>query len=308
MANNLKRALSLSLFSLAFLAVVFPFKPANAAGIGLTIQPVKVSQTLKPGQTVSGKIILSNASDDAVEVSVKVEDFVPMAGGETIQFVGRAPGLTTVRDWITIGGSKSFTFQKGETREIPYTITAPDGAEPGSHFGVAFFKASKINSGGDTLQIGTQVGMLVLVTVPGNFLQKGKILDFIVDRFTQKGPVSFKLKFENTGTVHFEPKGTIKITNMLGRQVASIPIEGTVVLPTGVKDVNAVWHVKGFLAGKYNAFAEIIDGEGNVLTSKVVSFYAFPLWYTLSFLAALLIIFFVIKFLKGRIKISVNLK
>src|SRR5436190_20038796 len=104
---------------------------ANAQGIGLTIQPVKISQTMNPGDTVTGLIHLSNASTDDVNVSATVQDFVPVAGAEGIEFVSRAPGVTSVRDWITIGGKDSFTFKKGEVRDIPYTITAPRDAEPG---------------------------------------------------------------------------------------------------------------------------------------------------------------------------------
>ncbi|MDP2736931.1 MAG: hypothetical protein Q8O59_04115 [bacterium] len=274
------------------------------AGTGLTITPVKISQTLKPGEAVSGVISLTNVSEKAIRVDVKMEDFIPLAGGEGVQFVGRAPGLSTVRDWITIGGEQSFTFGKNESKDIPYTIKAPLTAEPGSHFGVAFFKATELQDGGQ-LKIGTQVGVLIFVTVPGNRLQKGKILDFTAPRFVQKGPVNFKIKFANTGTVHFEPKGEIKITNIFGKEVGKVPIAGQVVLPTGAKDLQASWNVAGLLLGRYKAAASIQDGEGNILTTNNIAFYAFPLWYLLGFILLVIIIFFILKFLRSKISISI---
>ena len=75
--------------------------------------------------------------------------------------------------------------------------------------------------------------MLIFVTVPGSNLQKGKILNFTGPKFVQKGPVDFKIKFENTGTVHFEPKGIITLANMLGKKVGEIPVSSQVVLPRG---------------------------------------------------------------------------
>jgi uncharacterized repeat protein (TIGR01451 family) len=295
--------------TLGILAVLAFFVPSLAlAATGLSIQPVKISQTLKPGDEVTGTILLRNASDEDVNVAVKVEDFIPTAGAETLQFVGRAQGITTVRDWITIKGGQDFLFKKGESRQIEYSIKAPLGAEPGGHFGVAFFKATKASEANSELRIGTQVGMLILITIPGNHLQKGNIQDFTAPKFLQGGPVPFVIKFENTGTVHFEPKGTIKITNMLGREVGSVPIEGQVVLPTGVKNLNFQWPVSSFLLGKYSAVATVVDGDGNILTSKTVSFWAVPVWYIVSFIVLLLVIFFVIKFLKSKVNISINLK
>ncbi len=296
-----------SYFFAALLALLFIGLGVNFAhsGIGLGIQPNKISHTIEPGDSVSGVITLKNASDSDVKVEVEMNDFIPTPGTGDFHFVKRAEGVTSVRDWVTIGSPADFIFKKGESKEIPYTIKAPKNAEPGSHFGIAFFMASKIGDTGQ-LKVGTRVGMVIYVTVPGNFLQKGKLLDFSTSKFIQKGPVNFKIKFENTGTVHFEPKGVIKITNIFGKEVANVPVQGALVLPTGVKDFTVNWPVN-FLLGRYKAEISLKDGEGNVLTAKSVAFYAFPLWYLASFILAVLAIFFGLKFLRKKVKFSVSL-
>ena len=276
------------------------------AGVGLSIQPNKISHTIEPGDSVSGIISLKNASDSDVKVETEVQDFIPTPGTGDFHFVKRAEGVTSVRDWVTIKSPADFIFKKGESKEIPYTIKAPKNAEPGSHFGIAFFMASKISDTGQ-LKVGTRVGMVIYITVPGNFLQKGKILDFTTSKFIQKGPVSFKIKFENTGTVHFEPKGAIKITNIFGEEVANVPVSGALVLPTGVKDWTVNWPVN-FLLGRYKAEINLKDGEGNVLTADSVAFYAFPLWYILGFIAAIIVLFFGLKFLRSRFSFTIAKK
>ena len=67
------------------------------ANTGLTIQPVKASHTINPGETVSDVISLTNASEDDVRIEVTVEDLSlpPVAA---CNLSGRAEGLTTVRD------------------------------------------------------------------------------------------------------------------------------------------------------------------------------------------------------------------
>lgn len=298
------KTLSALLFAGAFFLT--PILPAHAA-TGLSIQPVKIDETVRPGDSLSGNILLTNASDDDVDVQVSTQDFVPVAGAESIQFVGRAPGVTTVKDWITLGsGMGDFLFKKGESKQIPYTITAPFNAEPGGHFGVVFFKATRPGPA-DQIKVGTQVGMLVLITIPGNHLEKGKILDFTAPKFVQGGPVPFNIKFENTGTVHFEPKGSITITSMFGQKVADIPIEGQVVLPTSIKTLTIPWNIGGLLLGRYTAAATIIDGDGNTLTTDSITFWAFPVWYILGFLVTIFVFFLIIRFIKRRVKFSVSL-
>lgn len=276
------------------------------AGTGLSIQPIKISQTLKANESTAGQILLSNASADDVAIDITVQDFIPTAGADTFQFVGRAPGVTTVRDWINIGSPLHFEFKQGESRQIPYTIKAPPNAEPGSHFGVIFFKATRVADLNAQVKVGTQVGVLTFITVPGKFEQKGAITEFKTDPFVQGGPIGFDLKFENTGTVHFEPKGTIDITSMFGSKVGSVPIEGYAVLPTGIKNMHFSWNVSGLLLGKYKATASILDIDGNLLSRSSANFYAVPLWYILGFIVTVIVLFLVIRFLRKNISISIK--
>jgi hypothetical protein len=311
MGNETFKVLNKRISVLIGLVVVFMglvcFGSNAFAGTGLTIQPIKISHTLNPGEEVKGVISLSNASDDEeVEVQTIVEDFIPAAGSSNVQFVGRSEGLSTVRDWITLDIPPSFTFKQGEAKEVSYTIKAPANAEPGGHFGVMFFKALRKSDSGQ-LKIGTQVGILLFVTIPGNHLQKGKILDFHVAPFVNGDAlIPFNIKFENTGTVHFEPKGTIVITNMFGRKVADVPVEGQVVLPSGVRDIPVGWHVVGFLFGRYKASLTIVDPNGEVLTGGTVVFYTAPVWYVINFIASVIVLWLVLRFLKKKVKITFN--
>lgn len=293
--------------------VCFSISASTAfAGTGLTIQPIRVSHTLNPGEEVSGIISLTNASNDENDtlITLNIADFMPVAGGEGVNFIGRSPGITTVMDWITLGRNNehSFLIKQGESMGIPYTIKAPPNAEPGGHYGVLFFKAQKTSKERQTLNVGTQVGVLVLVTVPGNHLQKGQILDFTAKKFYQGSPIDFSIRFKNTGTVHYEPKGTIKITNILGQEVSEVPVEGQVVLPTGVRNLTPLWNVEGFLFGRYNAELSIVDGDGEQLSAKSVSFYVFPLWYTLEFAGAVILIYLILRYMRKKVKINISLK
>ncbi|MFA5831510.1 MAG: hypothetical protein WC878_06800 [Candidatus Paceibacterota bacterium] len=309
--ENSKNSFSRLFFVAIFFSLFFIPITDVSAGTGLTIQPIKVSHTINPGEEVSGVISLTNASsdgDEETQITLKVEDFVPFAGQEGINFVGRAPGVTTAMDWITLGRNNEpvFLLKKGESQGIPYTIKAPLDAEPGGHYAVLFFKANRTGEG-QQLNVGTQVAILVLITIPGNHLQKGRVLDFAVKKnFYSEGPIDFSMRFENTGTVHFEPKGTIVIKNMIGSTVAEIPVEGSIVLPSGARELPIVWNYAGILIGRYSATVNIMGTEGDTIGTGTVFFYAAPLWYLAEFFASVIIIYFVLRFLKRKVKITIN--
>lgn len=304
MRISVRDELSYRVIAVLVLAILLVIPALAEAVVGLSIQPVKISETINPGGTITGEILLKNVSDVPVNVDISTKDFIPVEGADSIQFVGRAPGVTSVRDWISIESLETFQFAVGEERSIRYRITAPLDAEPGGHFGVMLFKATDLEQEG-TLRVGTQVGMLVLVAIPGNHLEKGTILDFQAPDFLQHGPVPFSIKFQNTGTVHFEPRGTIEVRNMFGQKVADVPIEGSVVLPGSVKTLTETWDLTGLLLGRYTATARIVDGEGEELTSKVASFWAFPIWYCIAFFVTIVALFFVFRFVKKRVRISI---
>ncbi len=293
--------LIIAVLTTVFFAPTFQWVHADA---GLSIQPIKVSQTLRPGDEVTGFFSLTNAGSERVEVTLTVEDFVPTAGTPNINFIGRAEGVTTVRDWITLGNELVFQFDPGASRQIPFTITAPPTAEPGSHFGVVFFKATQIDAAGQ-IKVGTRVGSLIFITVPGNQLQKGKIIDFSAPVFSQRAPVPFKIKFENTGTVHYEPKGEVVVKNIFGREVGVVPVAGYAVLPTGVRDLDVAWDPEKIAIGRYTASAAIYDGEGNALTTQELSFYVIPVYLILGIIAGVFVIFRILLFIKRRIRIQV---
>jgi hypothetical protein len=290
----------------AALASALFFPAVTLASTGLAIQPVKLDQTLKPGDHAEGEILLTNSSDTPVDVEPSVEDFIPTAGAESIKFVDRAPGVTSVRDWIKLSTTKPFVLALGEQRTIPYSIDVPIDAEPGGHFGAVFFKATQVGGTTGSLKVGTQVGMLVLIAIPGNHLEKGQILDFTAPAFLQSGPVPFSIQFENTGTVHFEPKGSIVITNMLGQKAAEVPLGGQVVLPTSVKLLRFDWAPVGFLFGRYGATATLYDGEGDALTASTIHFWVIPVWYVVGFLIALVVIYFVLRYLRRHLRIELK--
>lgn len=322
------RKLFLPLLAPVFLLLVFPFDLVFA-GHGLSIQPAKIVYTLNKGEVATSTIRVRNVGDERVKVGVNAQDFIPVAGDEGYQIVHRAPGITTVSDWIFFGlpytdedfatsttierdfaSTTEFYLEVGQEVKVPYVIKTPLVADPGSHFGVLLFNARDATPGAESnqLAVGARVGALTFVTVPGNRLENGKLLSFSAPHFVQKSPVNFDLSFENTGTVYFEPRGTIDIYNIINRKVGETPIFGRAILPTGVGKLTIPWIVDKWLFGRYLAKATVVSSDNRVLSTAETTFYAVPLKALAIFFGIIIVAFILLKLLRRYLNISISVK
>lgn len=284
---------------------LFLVKSAEAAQ-GFTIFPAKVSLTVDKGMEGSSWIRVTNAGDAKVGVLISAEEIVPQANN-SFNTLPKAPGISSIVDWLSID-KKVFNLKPNESKEVPFTIKVPADASPGSRFAIIFFATgAPADKKGGQLAISARVGALVYVTVPGDFRQTGEILNFkSSNKFIyQKEPIGFKFDFQNTGTVYFEPKGTITITNIFGKTTDTIPVEGQVVLPTGLRTINIAWPYSGWLFGIYKARLAIsVTGKGDIATAET-AIYALPLLPSLGALGILIILILIFWYIKKNFKFAI---
>jgi len=293
--------------SILFLLLLSPFlfwAFSVSAKQGFTIFPAKLSLTIDKGVEKQASIKVTNAGDSAVGVKVDIQDMVPAAGTGESNFVPKAPGITSLVDWITVD-KKTFNLDPNESRDVSFTVKVPADASPGSRFAVMFFGTGA--AGGGQLNVTARVGALIFLTVPGDFRQTGEISNFNSQKFTyKKEAIKFSFDFTNTGTVYFEPKGTLTITNIFGQKVAEIPVEGYVVLPTGKRTINVVWPNNQWLyALYYKAHLAInVTGKGDIATADTFVF-VFPLVPAMLALIILAILIFTSWYIKKHFKFAI---
>lgn len=268
--------------------------------VSLKISPLTFKYTLEKGKEVSDIVRIINPNQFPLEIESEKEDFF-MADEEGSPSFLPQGGKMSLASWIKIGLEK-FSLAPLETKEIPFTISLPKDAEPGGHYGAIFFKTQpSLKKGQTQIGIASRVGALILVSVLGEISQKGEIIEFKARKFLDKGPVSFFVRFKNTGTVHYEPRGKITILNWFGKKVAELSLPKHTVLPESIRRFETTWQ-KRYLFGKYQAQLEVFDGEG-ISHKKAVSFFVFPWQESLIILGGLLAIWQTLSFLKKRYKV-----
>lgn len=254
------------------------------------ISPTKVELDVKPGDTISRDIEVSNRTGSTLTIEFSVEDFEGSNDPQQATlFKGDEDSKWGARRWLQPEIS-SIVLKHGESVTFRTKVTIPKDAEPGGHYAALFASATYAsqNEEGAAINITSRVGSLFLIRVEGAVVEVGNLSKPEVQTLSEYGPINIGLVFNNQGNVHLKPSGHVTITNLLGQTVADIPVPEWVVLPQASRRSVVTWDNQ-YLFGRYTATAEIgytADGSPIVVST---TFWVIP-WKILLAIAAVIII------------------
>jgi hypothetical protein len=271
------------------------------------ISPVNLELTLAPGETTTQKITIVNRLGKTADFEIEKEDFIGSDDPEKVtEFLGdESAGVTSAKDWVTSDVEK-MSLNHGDRLNLMLSITAPENAVAGSHY-VAVF-ASVVGEdrgeGNARVKLVSRVGTLILINVPGNNIESGEITDLSTDKkFYREGPVEFSTIFKNTGNIYEKVKGEIAIKNILGTEIAHLPLKDWIVLSNSSRKQTVNWDRK-WLMGRYTADLTVFYGlGGNLKDSESTVFYAFPWHIALLIILLLIIIYYLFKYFFSKFEI-----
>lgn len=287
---------------------------AAIPGEGLTISPPLVEQEIKPGESKTNIIRISNPTNALVEAYPKVMDF--KAKGETGEpsffETEESSGGYALSKWITFTEPK-IAMAPEQVKEFSYTITVPTNAEPGGHYGAVFFatQPAESNESGSQVSLATMIGSLVLVKVPGELTEKGVLKEFKTDKKIYfKAPTIFTTKIANLGNVHFKPRGDIGIKGWFGapEEMITVNEQNGNVLPESTRKFENKWQFSPWAFGRFSAKLNVIYGDSDQTLNKTVSFWIIPWWILVVLVGIMVLVVFMIFFKKPRKNITVTKK
>jgi len=296
--------------SFAFLILLFIFTGnalysklfAQQSPKGFTVTPSNVELQIKPGETVTKEIILTNSTNADTEIKINKRNFT--AQGEEGQV-----SLTTeessysLASWISVA-PESVVVKKNSQGKFLATVKVPDNAEPGGHFGsVVFTTVPKKDLKQTGAVVSQEIASLFLVKIAGKVDEDARIESFSTPKwFFEFGPVPFDIRVKNNSTVHIKPAGSITINGTFGQKLTG-SVESRNILPGAVRKIQGTLGNK-LLIGRYTASVSIVYGtQNNAPLIAQTTFYAFPVRLGLIVLAALIIIIIMRKRLYKAIKI-----
>lgn len=275
-------------------AIVFSFlcfQSSQAAfpGEGLTISPPINEPKVKPGETIENVIRVTNPTSELVEVYPQVMDFrAGGEGGEPSFYISEGDSEKfSLAKWVTFSTSK-IALTPEQIVEFKYTLTVPENAEPGGHYGAVFFVSEPPTDmePGSKVSIGSMVGSLILLTVPGETIEKGVVDDFSANKsvFMIGNKITFTTRISNIGNVHFKPKGNIVIKSVFGNDTKSTIVfneQAGNVLPDSIRKFENEWKYPWYQVGIYRAELATIYGVSEKPLTSVITFWILPWWLIL---------------------------
>ncbi len=231
-----------------------------------------IKYSLKPGETKSDEVIVTNRSDKPVTFKVYAVDAIPTNNGG-IALLKETDKKEGVGSWISFPFSQ-FTLASKEREIIPFTIKIPQLTDVGEHWGgIAVENMETIKGEGQfAVNLVQRAALMITETVPGTIIEKLDFTNFY--HAIMEGKVCFYFVMENSGNVHLRPTSLLEITDVFGRKVETMELEnlGTV-LPKKSSTVPVVWEETPKV-GYFTAVASI-NYAGEKTPTQKVSFILF---------------------------------
>lgn len=264
------------------------------------VGPGRTEIELFPGETITQEITVTNRISGDRKFLLEVEDVTGSDDGSTsVSLTGDEIGPYSIRDYISFPKDE-FVLELGERARIPVTITVPPDAEPGGYYGSVLVSTVQQGSseGGQTRSpVIARVGSLFFLRVKGEAVEGGetKSISMIDDKlWYEKGPVKMGILYENTGSVHLNPFGTLSVKNMFGEEVGYVELEPWFVLPTSLRVREITWD-REFLLGRYTVEVKVNRGYEDIIDEVSVSFWVLPWKIVGGVFAALFVVIFGIR-------------
>jgi hypothetical protein len=296
--------------------------PAQAQAFDLSVTPAKVELTVQPSQSFDFSITLVNSSSEPLELSVYPMDYYINPDNT---FVFEDPGYYSYScaNWVKIEHDRVVVPPSSQIVE-PFSISVPQEAEPGGHYGVIFFQdARQPPPEQGTVPI-PRIGSLILLTVPGDIVREGSITKFEVqdDYFSLWGPpaegaagwparnIKYHLEIENSGNVHITVYAIIHYWSRFGFGSGTLELGFMTILPGTVR------YFEGYLPspptlGFFKAEAIAAYGKDqstfDIEKSAQTSFVVIPILWILAIILGLVLLLFLIRFAGRKLPIRVSI-
>lgn len=263
------------------LPLSFAYAQNNVAGIG--ISPATIEGGAIPGEIQTHTINVTNLSAVPQIYYLYLRDITGVEPGGVPIFAEENEIKTgyELTQWITLD-TVEISVNPGEQKAIQVTISVPENATPGSHFGGVFVSMEPPRLRSTGAAVGYEVANIISIRVAGDAVENAQIRSFATGNFIYGKPiVDFTARIENKGSVLVRPYGPLEIFNMFGKRVAMLTMNESKkgVFPLASEDFVITWEADGPGFGRYQAILSMVYGDqGRQATiSSTASFWILPM-------------------------------
>ena len=295
----------LSLMAVITGPLVVSVHAEDTAAQGVQISPAKVELNATRGKTYIINLKALNVTSSDLNYSTSIADFASANETGTPRIIddGILPDTASIKTWVSI--ESGFTLGSHKEKNVDVTVTIPNNAEAGGHYGVVRFSGSTPNVDNTGVGVTASAGTLLLIRVDGDITEKANLASFFTSNnngdqssFFETSPINFAVRIQNVGNVHVKPTGNIEVKDIFGNVVSSVSVNDTIppssVLPNSIRRFDVKLD-KSWMFGMYTADLAMGYGTTGQAITNTITFWVIPYKIILAALLAIATIMFILK-------------
>ena len=206
---------------IAVITILMPVIPFSAE-VSISVSPIRVEHLVKQGEKGTDTISVTNDGTASTRLKVSIEDWaLTRDGNPMFMKVGKNP--YSCAEWIRIN-PVDFRIDPGQTREVRYTISVPEGTEEAGYRVAIIFETVPDVTPGEKARRVYLKGRIatILYELVGKPVPQGHANSLKAD--LKKEGTDFILALQNTGKVHFRTKGSITVKDSNGSKALEVEL------------------------------------------------------------------------------------
>lgn len=279
----------------------------EANGFNIEVSPGKVNLSITPGDNYVQTFRIGNYSGSTKTFYIYVRDFTVINEEGTPSFfengqLSEEAQKFALSQWVQLP-SESVVIENNQTKEINATISVPENAEAGGHYGAFFVQTQAPGATGTAVESIGRIASLMLVNVPGDVTENITITKAQTDKqiYWQDNPnIQFTTYLKNEGNVHGIPVGAFNISGGYGAKNKSVIYnqdQGAVLPGAPERKISESFKLdkKGSVIppiGKFTIDLVARYGTDNLPLETTINFWLLPAKFiAVSLLSAIVILF-----------------
>jgi len=264
---------------------------------GITLVPASIEEPADLGAVFTRELKITNQSDADTLYYLSKRNIKGVEAGGVPIFAEDDAEITgfELSEWLAFESETVFIPAR-QTVIVPFVISVPEDATPGSHFGGVFVSVEPPRLRQTGAGVGYVVSSVISIRVTGDVIDTARIRSLSTDKiiYSEKN-VSFIAKIENQGSILIRPRGPMTIESTFSGKRETFIVNDNLagVFPGAVRDIAFTWESEGLGFGRYEAvLALVYDGQGGQRTIDAThSFWVFPIKIMMIILGSFLGIF-----------------
>jgi P pilus assembly chaperone PapD len=253
-----------TIFLISAILILIPILTFSAE-VSISVSPIRVEHLVKQGEKGTDMILVTNDGEASTRLKVSIEDWTLTKDGNPV-FMKVGGNLYSCAEWIRIN-PVDFRLAPGQTREVRYTLTVPQGIEDGGYRAAIIFETVPEVTPGEKIKRVFLKGRIVtiLYEVVGKPIPQGHANSLKTE--LKKEGIDFILSLQNTGKVHYRTKGTITVKDEKGEKAFEIEIPDVPVLTESEREIKVTYD-KPIPKGQYTAIAVVDIGKKELIGAE----------------------------------------